>query len=83
MSLRDKIKQRVIYALAGGPRMPSEELERLAWECTDAALRALRPDPVPENTEPVILYFPTAAEREEFIAAMVEAKPGMIPVRVD
>lgn len=35
-----------------------------------------------EGSLPLCLYFPTAADREEFIAAVHEAKPNMISKRL-
>lgn len=81
--LREAIKKRVIYALAGAkPPLPSAELERVAWECTDAALRALRPVEAVAEAEPVILYFPTPEDRAGFIAVCHEALPNAVAVEV-
>lgn len=36
------------------------------------------PTPELEGTYPVVLYFGTEADRDEFIALVREAKPGMV-----
>jgi len=35
-----------------------------------------------EDTRPLVLYFGSEADREEFIAVVREAKPGMIAKRI-
>ena len=85
MSLREQIGKRMASALEGARDAPAstEGIRRLAAVCTDAALAALRPVEAVEGAEPLILYFPTEEDREEFIAAVHAAKPGMVPVSVD
>lgn len=56
----------------------SREIDRLA----DAAMSALRPHHAMDKAEPVICYFATEDDREEFIQAVMEAKPDMISVKV-
>lgn len=77
MSLRDKIYDHLWATGICGARR--SEYRVLA----DAAMRALRPHEAVADAEPLILYFPTKEDREGFIAAVQEAKPGMVPVRVD
>lgn len=83
MSLRDEIEKRIASVLAGGPFMVAEEHARLSDQATDAALAALHPIEAVADAKPVIIYFPTEADREEFIEAIHAVKPGMVPVRVD
>jgi len=42
----------------------------------------LCPHPDVQGTEPLILYFTTDADRDEFIAAVQKAKPSMRAVKV-
>ena len=78
MSLREKIETAMRATGICGAR--GSEYRVLA----DAAMRALRPHDAIADSAPVILYFPTKEHREDFIAAVHEAMPGMmIPVRIE
>lgn len=61
-----------------GPAITPEQCRRYA----EAAMSALYPVEAVEHLEPVILYFPDAAKREQFIEAIKEAKPSILTVRV-
>jgi hypothetical protein len=56
---------------------PSEELaaDLEAFVVTEIGRAA---DKRLENSLPLALYFPTPKDRDEFVAAVMEAKPGMI-----
>ncbi len=48
----------------------------------DAVMDTLRPIDAVKDTEPVICYFATEDDREEFIQAIMEVKPNMRTVKV-
>ena len=82
MSLREEIKHNIGIVLAMGPFMSAEEHGRLSWGCADAALAALRPHEAVQDSKPLILYFPTDEDRDEFIKVVYAAKPDMTSVKV-
>lgn len=71
-----------------GPRvetltMPEEAFWRFMGDAIEAAKQSGRDEvlngPVPElkGAKPIVLYFGSDADRDEFAAAVAEAKPGM------
>jgi len=80
--LRDQVGRAIHDAIQSGTTNPdwndSREIDRLA----DAAMTALRPHKDVSKTEPVICYFATEDDREEFIQAMMEIKPDMRSIKV-
>ena len=85
MSLRDKIIEKMRAADAASGLRPSgrtplypEDYEAFA----DAALAALRPHDAVQDSKPLILYFPTDEDRDEFIKVVYAAKPDMRSVKV-
>lgn len=51
-------------------------------EIADIALDALRPHDAVKGMVPVIAYFGSEADRDEFIAAVQEVKPDMRAVKL-
>jgi len=76
MSLREKVRDAIWEC---GVSHAPEEVGRI----TNAVMAVLRPVDAVADAKPVIVYFETEADREEFIAAVLEVKPGMRSVRVD
>ena len=74
MSLRGAIIEKMRAVLGLDP----EEYGMLA----DAALAALRPHDAAQDFKPLILYFPTDEDRDEFIEVVYAAKPNMRSVKV-
>lgn len=64
-------------------QLMTEELAQYRIELMQAILQSLRvlQAPVPElqDCKPLVLYFPTDAARDEFVAAIQQALPNMTP----
>ena len=79
MSLRDAI----IVEMQAAMKVSGIKLQ--PYDCgvlADAALDALRPHDGVKDAKPVVLYFHTDEEREEFIEAVHEACPNLRSVKV-
>ena len=76
------LRTRMITALEKAnerrPLLARQDIEYFAT----AALEAIRPVEEVKLTEPVICYFTTEEDREEFIQAIQEVKPDMRLVKV-
>lgn len=58
-----------------GPSLDAEELDKLAERL---AIDWMEPVPELAGTCPVVLYLRDSKDRDELIAALKEAKPGMV-----
>lgn len=67
----------------GGYRTADEARVAVAREASRQLLALAPPDPALAGKKPVVLYFETDAERDEFIAIIAEAKPGLVTKKLD
>lgn len=81
MSLRDRCKEFVGQQSRNAMLRQGDPVEDLVAFVVSENGRAAAPDAL-DSALPLCLYFPTAEDREEFIAAVHEAKPNMIARRV-
>lgn len=79
MSLRNRLR----HAIADPGAFVGHRGQRqlIDWQ-SDAVMAAMRPHDAVSNSEPLICYFATAKDRDEFIQAMQEAMPSMKAVPV-
>lgn len=61
----------------GGFRTDAEAQMAVAREAARQLISLAPPDPALAGKKPVVLYFDTDADRDEFIAIVQEAKPGL------
>ncbi len=78
MTLKDEIQDAISRSLPPLFLLTGAQEQVMA----EAVMKALRPHEDVTNTEPVICYFATEEDREEFIQAVMEAKPNMRSVKV-
>lgn len=76
MTLRDEMRNAISADL--DELLTDEAVESL----TNTVMKVLRPIDQVKDTEPVVCYFATEDDREEFIQLMMEAKPNMRTVKV-
>ncbi|PZU95522.1 MAG: hypothetical protein DI527_00505 [Chelatococcus sp.] len=67
----------------GGYRTADEARNAVAVEASRQLLSIAPPDPALAGKLPVVLYFATDADRDEFIAIIKEAKPGLVTRKPD
>ncbi|MBX9635198.1 MAG: hypothetical protein K2X44_09475 [Magnetospirillum sp.] len=77
------LKDRLTHAIADPGAFVGMRGERCLTEWQiDAVMAAMKPHDAVANSEPLICYFATEQDRDEFIQAMQEAMPSMRAVPV-
>ena len=81
MSEKKGLKKQIVKKLLDNMGWLLNEVE--SGYMADLMLDCLRPHDSVKDLEPVILYFQTREDRDEFIAAIMEAKPNLKAVTLE